>query len=585
MFLTLAACHRPVETRHGTYLTSELVSIDSLMQSRPDSALTLLQAAPKEDPYYQLLLSEALYKNDSAQLNRPELLEAMAYYDSLDSPFLSARCHYMNGVGYYESDSVVEACEEYLKALEIMEEHYKEKDLVGYKAKFMALTYNRLGSLFSEQFMMQLSTYCLEQSLKFCLIEPTSPQGLSKTLYQIGKQYDKMDELDKARNYYLLAIKKAPNCNTLFYRDVLSSTALCDYQMGRGSNHSLIVLRQILAQAVDEDEKLTRRFIIGAIYYDEGLYDSALYYLEPVFVKEETTLRNIQVAEYLRVIYDNLGFGERSDECSRYLVANKCSEGVSKALVSRLEAVYQDYLMQKQDRQAAKLRGKEIQHIFILAAPIILITVLVIIIFTRYRGKKMMETQQLDAERVLREKQRQLEKQIIEERQAHEAKQKAMGGRLRESNEALRIQRSNNKQLLRELEAQQNQIKWSNLDTFMNEAICHEILDSLRDKNIKREAKSDDYSELRLDDAQLSQLMAAVERHFHGFSKVLTDRYPKISDDEIHQCMLCLLNLKDVQIAALLHCDYSTIKKRSSKLRKVFSTEKSLQAFIREFVL
>ena len=97
--LTLAACQRPVETQCIASLQDELSAIDSLMQTRPDSALALLWASPMDDPYYQLLFSEALYKNDSAQLNRPELLGAAAYYDSLGCPFLSARCHYMNGVG------------------------------------------------------------------------------------------------------------------------------------------------------------------------------------------------------------------------------------------------------------------------------------------------------------------------------------------------------------------------------------------------------------------------------------------------------------------------------------------------------
>ncbi|MBP5797659.1 MAG: hypothetical protein J6W26_05255 [Bacteroidales bacterium] len=569
LFLALAACHRPVETCHGASLTSELVSIDSIMQSRPDSALALLQASPKVDPYYQLLLSEALYKNDSAQLNRPELLEAMAYYDSLGCPFLSARCHYMNGVGYYEMDSVVEACEQYLKALEIMEEQYEEKDLVGYKAKFMALTYNRLGSLFSEQFMMQLSTYCLEQSLKFCLIEPTSPQGLSKTLYQIGKQYDKMDELDKARSYYLLAIKKAPNCNTLFYRDVLSSTALCDYQMGRGSNHSLIVLRQILAQAVDEDEKLTRRFIIGAIYYDEGLYDSALYYLEPVFVKEETTLRNIQVAEYLRVIYDNLGFGERSDECSRYLVANKCSEGVSKALVSRLEAVYQDYLMQKQDRQAAKLRGKEIQHIFILAAPIILITVLVIIIFTRYRGKKMMETQQLDAERVLREKQRQLEK----EKNARQRDIEKHRQDILQKEEHLRMLES----------ALNHQRTEANLrrQAFLQEAVCVRINDSVRNQHIT--ARNSSRKSVPFSESDAVELGKAILTHYNDFESLLLGKYPKMSKDDLQLCQLYLLGLDERQIAVIQCKSYSAIKKRANTLKELLGINESLSSYILKF--
>ena len=568
LFLLLAGCNRPAETV-CTPSQSALVAIDTLMQTRPDSALTLLWASPMDDPYYQLLLSEALYKNDSAQLNRPELLEAMAHYDSLGCPFLSARCHYMNGVGYYEMDSVVEACEQYLKALEIMEEHYKEKDLVGYKAKFMALTYNRLGSLFSEQFMMQLSTYCLEQSLKFCLIEPTSPQGLSKTLYQIGKQYDKMDELDKARNYYLLAIKKAPNCNTLFYRDVLSSTALCDYQMGRGSNHSLIVLRQILAQAVEEDEKLTRRFIIGAIYYDEGLYDSALYYLEPVFVKEETTLRNIQVAEYLRVIYDNLGFGERSDECSRYLVANKCSVGVSKALVSRLEAVYQDYLMQKQDRQATELRGKEIQHIFILAAPIILITVLVIIIFTRYRGKKMMETQQLDAERVLREKQRQLEK----EKNARQRDKEKHRQDILQKEEHLRTLES----------ALNHQRTEANLrrQAFLQEAVCVRINDSVRNQHIT--ARNSSRKSVPFSESDAVELGKAILTHYNDFESLLLGKYPKMSKDDLQLCQLYLLGLDERQIAVIQCKSYSAIKKRANTLKELLGINESLSSYILKF--
>ena len=36
--------------------------------------------------------------------------------------------------GYYELDSIVEACEEYILALEIMEEHFDEKELVGEKS-------------------------------------------------------------------------------------------------------------------------------------------------------------------------------------------------------------------------------------------------------------------------------------------------------------------------------------------------------------------------------------------------------------------------------------------------------------------
>ena len=156
--VAFSACNRPVETRHGTSLPSaaspQLQAIDSVMQQWPDSALALLldcrdgvhtvSTDPTNRHYYQLLLAEALYKNDSAQANRKALQQAMAYFDSLalplrDTPhafwrhcgldpqspdlndniiFLDARAHYINGVGYYENDSAVPACKEYMKALE-----------------------------------------------------------------------------------------------------------------------------------------------------------------------------------------------------------------------------------------------------------------------------------------------------------------------------------------------------------------------------------------------------------------------------------------------------------------------------------
>ena len=132
---------------------------------------------------------------------------------------------------------------------------------------------------------------------------------------------------------------------------------------------------------------------------------------------------------------------------------------------------------------------------------------------------------------------------------------------------------------------QQRQTEWNHLNDFMNESICNDILTAIRDKQIKREAKNGDYPELHLNNAQLHDLSIAVEKHFQGFEKTLTELNPKISRNAMYQCQLYLLNIEDVQIAALLSCDYSTVKRRSAKLRQAFGTEKELRQFIREFVL
>ncbi len=66
----------------------ELVFIDSLMWQRPDSSLLVLMEYKGDSNvfnthYAQLLTSELLFKNDYAQTNRTELLQAVAYFDSL----------------------------------------------------------------------------------------------------------------------------------------------------------------------------------------------------------------------------------------------------------------------------------------------------------------------------------------------------------------------------------------------------------------------------------------------------------------------------------------------------------------------
>ena len=73
-----------------------LSSIDSLLWRQPDSALAVLlpwfdtccrdgvhTVSTYDCNYAHLLLAELLYKNDYAQTNRAELLEAVAYFDSL----------------------------------------------------------------------------------------------------------------------------------------------------------------------------------------------------------------------------------------------------------------------------------------------------------------------------------------------------------------------------------------------------------------------------------------------------------------------------------------------------------------------
>ena len=187
--------------------------------------------------------------------------------------------------------------------------------------------------------------------------------------------------------------------------------------------------------------------------------------------------------------------------------------------------------------------------------------------------------------RNVRKQQEEIEKRLEVERQAHKMEQAALAGRLRKSNNALVLQKEEKENLLKTLQTYQNQLGWNSLNDFMNEDICKEIISLLNNKEIKRESKVGSYPELQLSRTQLSCLNIAVEKHFGGFNKILTNLSPRISREELNQCWLYLIDLEDVQIAHLLSCDYSTIKKRSKKMKINFGIEKEPRQFIREYVL
>ena len=251
--------------------TKELAAIDSLMWSQPDSALLRLlpwfdtcckdtachvsTATAYNRHHANLLLSELLYKNDYPQTNRKELQQAVNYFDSLtmlvntrgvslqprprrdarrvsvqNIAFLDARAHYINGVGYYEHDSVVEACKEYMKALEVMEEHFEEKELVGYKVRFMALTYTRLTVLFSDRYLHDPAIYFGKNSLHYYEKSNDSSWRLAWMLSEIGTQYDIMNVIDRATYYYEKGLNLLSGSDNLTYRDLSTHLAYLSFR-------------------------------------------------------------------------------------------------------------------------------------------------------------------------------------------------------------------------------------------------------------------------------------------------------------------------------------------------------------------
>ena len=556
VILLLAACHRPiVETRHGTSLPLELAAIDTLMQTRPDSAMSLLLDAPMDNPYYQLLLSEALYKNDSAQLNRPQLLEAMAYFDSVGCPFLSARCHYMNGVGYYEMDSVVPACEEYLKALEIMEEHFGEKELVGYKAKFMALTYTRLTDVFSDQYLHEQAIYFAKCIIPYFNRYNPEPGHVAWMLNEIGSHYDMMEQLDSAKYYYQRAEAVLIDTFNILYRDIETHLAYLTYETEKLALIPLSRLYHLLSQTESEKEFLSRCLIIGEIYYQEKNQDSARFYLDKVYDSSKNISVKILSAQHLQEICLLLGDTVSMNGFSHFLSQQANAGDVQATLHSKLAELYHVFEQKKDARIHLHQREKTKRWNNYLNVAILVIVVLmsVVAVFHKKRLEKECYTNKI-------------QKSVIM-------------GRLKRSNEKI-------KELNKHIEIQQiSDFKTSEVfaASFEEEPICRFILQQVKEGQFKSNIGYKVYKNYALEKDHLLALRKASDYHFNHFTSRLIKTYPSLHNSDINYCCLYLLGLSDADLAALMQRAYNTINERNNKLKRIMDSETTLSVALRAF--
>jgi tetratricopeptide (TPR) repeat protein len=556
---------------------------------RADSALAVMMefaGSPEADSldafnghYCQVLISELLYKNYYRQSNRKDLLKAVDYFDSIGNGFLAARAHYINGVGYAEKDSAVEACGEYLFALRTMESHYHENELLGTKACFMVCTYNRLAELFSGQFMQEPAIFCGKKALVFNNIEPVSPFNRCKCLMFIGKQYSKLNQYDSSAYYYDEALKQLPDTNNLIFRDLISARAFLFYIMGKEVEPSVNDLRRMAVQTTDETEKLNRYLTIGSIYSEEVQYDSALVYLTPVFEDMEDAARQRIAARYLYEIFQNQGDTLKAAQFSMYIAGNTVSEGESNAQVSQLNELFQQHLQWEQERADAERQGKiRVQRNRMIVATGILAVLAALTAWLLHRRKMKEQREEANQQIEVEREAHRLESQKLEaEREAHRLEKASMSGRLKKSNQEVRELKD---QIKRQEEVN---AKPQQAESFTDEPICRLIMERVREGQFKAQMDCKLYKDAALSKEQVTALRDAADRHFNLFTVRLAKAYPNLTKNDLDYCCLYLLGLSDADISALMQRAYTTVNDRGRKMKAIFGTEEPLSVTLRSF--
>ncbi len=578
--------------------THELSQIDTLMWHQPDSALAVMiefAGSPEaeslnefEGHYCQVLIAELLFKNDYVQSNREEVLKAVRYFDSIvgmdvadargaslqRDAFLAARAHYMNGVGFYERNSVVAACGEYLKALEIVETHFPGIETrhgtslqPNHLPRFMALTYGRLGDLFSKQYMQEPAIICYKKALIFNSIEPTSPNGTAKTWSLLTKQYYKINQLDSAKYCLDESLRLLYDTNNMIYRDLISLSAVVYFDENRGGEEPVNDLKRMAVQSPTEDEKLTRYNTIANIYYLTNQYDSALVYFTQVFENKGDAAMKRSAARFLRDIYQSRGDTLMATQYAVYQVENAVSQAESNAQVSQLNELFQQHLQWEQERaeaerqQAARLRRN---RMIVVVSVLVVEAALLAWLLIRRKMK-----QQRDA----------ASQQMEAVQEAHRLEKASMSGRLKRSNQELRELKDQMRQQAGNGAPKQE----AQAVSFNDEPICRLIMERVNEGQFKAQMDCKLYQDYALGKEQVMALREAADRHFGQFTSRLAKAYPNLTKGDLDYCCLYLLGLSDADISALMQRAYATVSERSRKIKTIFGTEEPLSVALVSF--
>ena len=393
IFARCTSHRKPLDAEKQYKISPELLHIDSLMWLQPDSAtkeLSRFWANYNIDStdtfnkhYFNLLVSEIRYKNGIPQ-NRERLLKAVDYFDTTDY-WLSARAHYMNGVGFKAEDSVAEALYEYLHVLDIVDEHIPTPP----HPRFMMLIHCRLGDLFSDQYMQEPAIVCYENALRYNDYGETNPLTRAYLLQDIGFQYDKLQKYDTARYYYNEALRFLPDTTDVLYPKVLFYLAMLDCTSGSDFEHGIVELKRLASQC-SESNRDWRYVNIGLIYQEAGPVDSALVYFQKAFDTGINDAMKSFVAEFIYEIYENQGDTLKMAEFAEYLIEKPSNERVSMARVSTLNAMFQDYLNRHQERLQNQNRKRAVISVSIVVAIILLI----VLIMIKIRSQKIQKLQQ-----------------------------------------------------------------------------------------------------------------------------------------------------------------------------------------------
>ena len=518
MSVSLSSCSSP------SVKNPLLLCADSLMETCPDSALSILesitypQKMPRADrALYALLLTQARHKNYIALEDDSLIKTAVDYYGDKKKSLRAAKAHYYWGATYREMGYTSFAVEEYLTAIRLM----------PVRDEFLAMIYDNLAECYEKDELFDIAIGAYRQAYQIL-------RGGSQQIYPL-RGIARMCLLQNKKDSALVYYQQALDCALVEQDSSLIGALYHDLAMAYSEKKDYIqadkyVSKAIMIQGQDAVNvclskaqiMLNLNKLDSASYfysknvdqldiYGKAVYYDGMYQIAKKRGEWKTATENIDA---YKILYDSIQFITDNEELNRLMDKHQLEE--HKRLLSEHTKML----------------------IFSLITAFFLLMIICIFCFMwndRKRKKRFIALQrELTQKRV--------DTMLLKEEEASES-----------NKEDLYKKRS-------ELTEQQIQLCISVLKT----TDCYDQLEALEKATPKQLLAM---RSLRRD------IRSTISSAFVDVMMNLKERYPALTGDDLFYCVLSLLCCSKTVMMELMDATSDALKTRKNRIKNKMDTQ------------
>ena len=554
-FLSVACNERQSNNR-------QLILADSLMQSRPDSALCILQgismdkfATQADSACYALLLTQARDKNYVVQTDDSLIRYAVAYYDKTNGVRMQAKAHYYWGCVYRDMNRQAEAIREFLIAAPLTEKA-KEKRQLG-------LVYNNIGFIYNIQGFNEKADSIYQ------LMEVIAQEVKDTALWSEALSKQGSIALTKGKEYFPIAEQKLSDAFGVVDRvgsnglkaNISASLSNLYSRMDEGEK-ALYYAKLNLSLRRDTARAYRAFLLLGDAYYKCKEYDSATFYFNKSLLSKDYGRK---VDAYMRLadiamIQGNVTLSvelERNSsvykdslyEFHRNVVANEMIEAEADAQAMLQKLYY---------------KGRLNMYLYVFMLIVVMIIVVALFLYKRYRRKNdLLQKDKQQLEKVnqdLSQHYANLQTDITEKDLEIENLRKELVSHQIDEEERAKLQTELDEMILKRR-------------TLAKEAFLHSPLYA-KMQAIIQDYQDRDESDEEISDQEWQEFVVGMDVEWNNAITDLCVKY-QLSKEELHLVCLSLAGFPFSHLEYLLHLSRKTLYRKKNVLLKRMGVEQN----------